>query len=148
LEAVSLAALFATVGIVAAHWTELPARVPVHYGISGDPDEWGGKNEMLLLPLTSAGLYILLTMASRYQRLINVPMEIDRDAPEVQRLLLSMSIMLKMVVLLVFLYIVRASVNTALGRANGLGKPFLPIVLVAIFLPIGFYLFSLRRYRN
>ena len=103
---------------------------------------------MLLLPLTALGLYILTTVSSRYQRLINVPMAIDRDAPEVQRLLQSMSITLKMVVLFVFAYLEWADVNTALGRSAGLGKLFLPISLVAVFLPLGIYLQKLRGHRK
>jgi uncharacterized membrane protein len=148
LEIVSLAAMAAIVGTVAAHWKELPARIPRHYGTSGNPDDWGDKRGLLLLPVTAAGLYLLLTAASRWQRLINVPMEIDREAPEVRRILLSMSITLKTVVLLIFLYIVRTTVNTAVGRAHGLGKQFLPISLVVIFLPLSVYLIKLQRCRQ
>src|ERR1700689_3906812 len=127
LEALALAALATIVGMVATHWAEFPAQVPRHFGISGNPDGWGKRNGMLLLPVTAIGLYILITVSSRYQRLINVPIAIDRDAPEVQRLLQSMSITLKMVVLFVFAYLEWAVVNTALGRSAGLGKLFLPI---------------------
>jgi uncharacterized membrane protein len=144
MEALARAALATIVGVVAMHWAELPAQVPRHFGISGNPDGWGKRNGMLLLPLTAIGLYILITVASRYQRLINVPMAIDRDAPEVQRLLQSMSITLKMVVLFVFAYLEWADVNTALGRSAGLGELFLPISLVAVFLPLGLYLRKLR----
>ena len=101
-----------------------------------------------MLPLTAIGLYILITVTSRYQRLINVPMSIDRDAPEVQRLLQSMSITLKMVLLFVFVYIEWAKVNTALGRSAGLGKLFMPISLVAVFIPLGLYLQKLRGHQK
>ena len=148
LEGVAVSALAMIIGTVSVHWTELAAQVPIHFGISGSPDRWGNKNELLLLPLTAIGLYTLLTVTSRYQRFINVPMAIDRDAPEVQRLLQSMSITLKMVVLLVLPYIEWAVVNTALGRSAGLGRQFLPISLVAIFLPLGFYLLRLRRHQK
>ncbi len=148
LEALAFAALAAIIVTVAAHWTEIPARVPRHFGVSGVPDGWGNKNGILLLPLTAIGLYILMTITSRYQRLINVPMAIDRDAPEVQRLLQSMSITLKMVLLFVFVYIEWTQVNTALGRSSGLGKPFLPISLVAIFLPLGLYLQKPREHQK
>ena len=104
-EALSLAALAAIIFTITAHWTELPARAPTHFGASGAPNGWGGKSAMLLLPSTSVALYILMTIASRYQRLINVPMKIDRDASEVQRLLQSMSITLKAVLLFAFAYL-------------------------------------------
>ena len=96
LEGLALAALAMITGTVAAHWTEIPAQVPRHFGISGIPDGWGNKNGMLLLPSIAVGLYILMTVTARYQSLLNVPMAIDRDAPEVKRLLQSMSIALKM----------------------------------------------------
>ena len=145
LEALAFAALAAIIIAVATHWTEIPAQVPRHFGVSGVPDGWGNKNGMLLLSLTAVGLYILMTVTARYQRLINIPMAIDRDAPEVKRLLQSMSITLKMVLLFVFVYIEWTQVNTALGRSSGLGKLFLPILLVAVFLPLGLYLRRLRR---
>jgi uncharacterized membrane protein len=89
MEGLALAALATIIGTVAAHWAEIPTRVPRHFGISGSVDGWGNKNGILLLPMNAVGLYILLTATSRYQRLINVPMAIDRNAPEVQRLLQS-----------------------------------------------------------
>jgi hypothetical protein len=50
--------------------------------------------------------------------------------------------------LLVFVYIEWAIVNMALGRSAGLGKLFLPISLVAIFLPLGIYLQRLRGHQQ
>ena len=97
-----------------------------------------------MLPLTAIGRYILITVTARYQRLINIPMAIDRDAPEVKRLLQSMSITLKMVLLFVFVYIEWSQVNKALGRSSGLGKLSLPIFLVAVCLALGLYLQRLR----
>ena len=61
--------------------------------------------------LLNAGIYVLLTFASRYQQLVSVPFEIDRDRPEVKQLLLQMTIVLKtvlMVLLAVMLWIIRA----------------------------------------
>jgi len=146
-EGLALVALVTIIGTVVAHWKALPARIPTHFEISGSPDGWGNKNGMLQLPLTAIGLYILITVASCCQRLINLPMAIDRDTPEVQRLLRSMSITLKMVILFVFVYIEWTTVNTALGRSAGLGKLFLPISLVAAFIPLVLYLQKLRGHR-
>ena len=148
LEAGSLGALLAIFGVVAFNWKNLPARVPRHFNASGNPDAWGGKNGLLVLPLTALGIYILLTMASRYQKLINIPMTVDRDAPEVQALLLGMSTLLKAILLCIFLYLTWANVNTARGRLEGLGRPFLPVSLAAVFGTLAFYMFKLRSYRK
>ena len=74
LEVLAFMALAATILIVAAHWTEIPAQ---------------SRNISRLLPLTAVAPYILMTAAARDQGLINVPIAIDRDAPQVRRLLKS-----------------------------------------------------------
>jgi uncharacterized membrane protein YidH (DUF202 family) len=147
-EAISLAALTTVFAVVAAHWTELPAQVPTHFGASGFPNGWGDKSGLWVLPLTSVIVYIGLTLASRYQRFINIPFRIERNTPEVRRLLLSMSIVLKTVLLLVFAYIAWANVNTALGRSEGLGRYFLPVSLALISTPLALYLLRLWHYRK
>jgi uncharacterized membrane protein len=148
LEAASLGILLAIFGVAGFCWKNLPARIPRHFNASGNPDAWGGKNGLLLLPLTSFGIYILLTMASRYQNLINIPMAVARDAPEVQSLLLGMSTLLKAILLCIFLYLTWATVNTATGRLHGLGTLFPPASIAVVFITLGFYLFKLRRYRK
>ena len=148
LEAVSLGALVSIFGIVWFNWKDLPARILRHFNSRGNPDGWGGKNGLLPLPLTALGIYSLLTMAFRYQNLINIPMTVDRDAPEVRSLLGVMSALLKTILLCMFLYLTGANVNTAMGRLNGLGRPFLPAWLASVFLTPGFYMFKLWPYRK
>ena len=148
LEAISLAAVAVTFVITASHWAELPAQVPLHFGASGAPNGWGDKNGLWILPFVSMFLYIVLTAASRYQRLINVPFRIERDAPEVQQLLLNMSIVLKAAMTLMFAYLTWASMNAALGRSEGLGRDVLPVSLLVIFSPMIWYLLKLWRYRS
>jgi uncharacterized membrane protein len=55
-EAICLAGLAAAFGEVIANWSDLPARVPRHFGISGLPDGWGAKTGLWLAPAIAAGL--------------------------------------------------------------------------------------------
>jgi len=58
-----LAAMFVT---ALAVWPHMPDRLPVHWGLSGDPNRWGGRFEALLgLPLTALGVYVLLLVLPR-----------------------------------------------------------------------------------
>lgn len=42
-------------------WTTAPEQIPVHWNLRGEVDRYGGKVEgLLLLPLMTAGLYLLL----------------------------------------------------------------------------------------
>jgi hypothetical protein len=103
---------------------------------------------MWFLPFTTAGMFLLLTACSYYPRLINLPISVDRESPEVRKLLLTMSLVLKASLLLTLGYINWAGINIALGRAQGLGTMFLPVFLAAAFGPIAFYTHKLRRYRT
>ncbi len=62
--------LLGLIGIlVARSYPRLPARVPAHFNLAGQPDRWGAKDDMLvlfLLPAVIAGaLYIFVGLVSR-----------------------------------------------------------------------------------
>ena len=92
-------------------------------------------------------------MLSRVQRLRDQSAQWDvvwsalnpTDDPEVQRLLSSMTTVLKAVLMLMFLYIAKVMMDTAIGRSEGLGIQFLPVFLAATFLPLILYSRKLRR---
>jgi len=45
-------------------WNELPQTIPTHFGISGEPDQFGAKNEILIAPaiitITGILMYFIL----------------------------------------------------------------------------------------
>lgn len=58
-----LAAMF---GLALARWNSVPDRLPVHWGITGQVDRYGGRVEgLLVLPLMTLGLYVLLIILRR-----------------------------------------------------------------------------------
>jgi uncharacterized membrane protein len=60
---VLLAGMFA---LAAASWSTAPDRIPVHWGLRGGPDRFGGRFEGLLaIPLLTAGLYLLMLFLPR-----------------------------------------------------------------------------------
>src|SRR4051812_277555 len=49
-----------------ASWSRAPERLPVHWGLYGEVDRWGGRAEaLLLMPLMVFPLYLLLTFLPR-----------------------------------------------------------------------------------
>jgi hypothetical protein len=56
-----------------------------------------------------------------------------------------MMIVLKTKMTLIFAYITWAMVETALGRREGLGAGFLPVLLASTSVPLIYYLPKLRR---
>ena len=147
-EGLSLLLVIFMFAMVAVHWSQFPQRVPAHYGISGKPNGWHGKSFLLILPCIAAVVWVLITVAQRSPRLINIPFTIDRDSPEVQSVLRSMMIAEKTAVAVTFAWLMRGMVRTALGRAEGLGQWFLPVTLVLIFTPLIVYSVKLLRLRK
>jgi len=137
LEAVALAALVAMFAMVFGHWQRLPV-----YARRGN----GGSLSVMVL--LNAGVYLLLTFASRYQQLINVPFEIDCDRPEVKQLLLRMTIVLKTVLMVLLAGLLWTIVHTPLGRMRTAGRGFLAVFLIAMLAPTLIYVRKLSRYRK
>jgi len=134
--------------LVAVHWPDLPDRIPLHFGFSGRANRWGNKAGIWFVPGVSAGFYLLMTLVSRNQALVNLPISVDREQPETRRLLAQFVNVLKAITAVVLFYISWGSVNTALGRMNGLGREFLPILIAATSIPIVVYLLRLKRQRD
>ena len=137
LEAVALAALFATFAMVFGHWQRLPV-----FARRGSGGSYG------VMVLLNAGIYLVLTFASHYQQLVSVPFEIDRDRLEVKHLLLQMTIVLKTVLMVLLAGLLWIIVHTPLGRVRTAGRGFLVVFLVAMLVPTMVYVRKLSRFRK
>lgn len=47
-------------------WPQVPDRIPMHWGPSGEPDGWGGRGTLFLLPAVAAGTWLLMTVLPRF----------------------------------------------------------------------------------
>jgi len=137
LETIALAALVAMFAMVFGHWQRLPVFARRSNG--------GSLGVMVLL---NAGVYLLLTFASRYQQLVSVPFEIDRERSEVKRLLLQMTIVLKTVLMVLLAGLLWIIVHTPIGRIRTAGRGFLAVFLIAMLAPTLVYVRKLSRYRK
>lgn len=137
LEAIAFAALIATFAMVFAHWRRLPGFARRGNGAS-----------LGVMVLFNAGVYLLLTFASRYQQLVSVPFEIDRDRPEVKRLLLQMTIVLKTVLMVLLAGLLWMVTHTHLGRMRTAGRGFLAVFLISMLAPTLVYIRKLSQFRK
>ena len=52
--------------LAAVSWSTAPDRIPVHWGLTGEADRWGGKAEgLLMLPVLAVVIYLLLLFLPR-----------------------------------------------------------------------------------
>jgi hypothetical protein len=137
LEAVAFAALIAMFAMVFGHWQRLPVFA-----------RRGSGGSLFVMVLTNAGVYVLLTLAARYQQLVNIPFEIDRDRPEVKQLLLQMTIVLKTVLMVLLAGLLWIIMHTPLGRMRTAGRGYLAVFLIAMLAPTLIYVRKLSRFRK
>lgn len=63
LQGLVVAAMFVAAAVV---WPLAPDSIPVHFGLSGEPNRYGGKVEgLLVLPLVALGVLVLLKVLPR-----------------------------------------------------------------------------------
>ncbi len=128
--------LLAMVGLSAWAWQQLPAGVtiPVHWGLSGTPDRYGGKWEgLFLLPAITAGSALLFTII----------LYIDPLHQNIQRSHKAYSIMWG--VLMLFMGILHTmTVLVALGWTINIGV-VITVMLGILFMILGNYMGKIRR---
>lgn len=110
-------------------YPRLPARIPIHFGVSGQPDAWAGRSlaSWFMLPAVAAALAVLLRAAGAYSashpELWNLPekraflrLDAAAQAPiiaRMQALLALVGVMVTGVLGIVQVSIYRASTGTA-----------------------------------
>lgn len=140
LEFVALAGLLAMTVHSVASYGHLPERIPVHFNAAGEADGFGGKAMIWLLPAIGLASWLLMTLTSRYPQKFNYTVKITAEnAHQQYEAAVRMVRMLKAAMMVLFAYINYGMIQVAFGKMEGLGVFFLPIFLLVVFLPIGYY---------
>jgi uncharacterized membrane protein len=111
-------------------WPHLPATVPTHFGIAGQPDAWGSRASLLALPIMTVVFFLALTLLERIPERYNYPIEVTAaNAARVYVLGRRLVLSVKLILVLAFGLIFRTSADVALGKTTGLPGWFLPALL-------------------
>lgn len=146
LDALAIVALIALVVLPVSAYGELPDRMPKHFGLNGEADAWGAKNSIWILPAIGAGVFGLLTFLNRKPHTFNYLSKITPENAEFQyRNAMTMIRVLRLLILLTFLYFVWGTLRIGQGQQTGLGEPVsLLMVLVIDAAALYFVVRSLR----
>lgn len=83
----------------------LPETIPGHFNATGQPDGYGSRSTLFLLPMIGIFLYLLMTILEAFPHIYNFPVEITDENAPVQYLIATRLIrILKTVILVLFLY--------------------------------------------
>lgn len=123
------------------NYNSVPEVVPVHFGLSGHPDNFGPKESLWGLAFIAAVLYGILFYASKNttSKLINLPKNV-KEKPEIMGIFLDIMNVIIMAVLASVMYesiaVARGEQRVMSGRSE--------ILLVLLFLlPLSMLLYSL-----
>lgn len=125
----------------------LPARVPTHFSLSGQPDGWGSPLLLLFLPVTACLLYLLMTLVAHYPGSFNYPVRVTRaNLGRLQTLALQMIGWLKAEVVWLLACIQVSAVHAArTGHSGGISAWLMPTALGVVFGTILGYVVAMRR---
>ena len=126
---IALAAVLVNFVFVMTRISNMPDRVPVHFNIMGRPDRWAGKNFSWMYPIAS--FLLLAAIASIISNILRRPGSIDSMAMDVE-----LTSMIGAFVSLMMLAITLLMVAVARKKRQGLGRGFIPAVLVGVLLII------------
>jgi uncharacterized membrane protein len=127
--------------LILTNYSSLPNTIPTHYNGTGQVDGFGGKSNILALPIISTILYIGLTILNRYPHIFNYPVKITqenafRQYTTVTRLIRT----LKFSIVLIFGFLVFKTIQNTKGETDGLEIWILPFTLALIIIPIIYFL--------
>ena len=149
LEAIALIVLLANItftadALVGPH--ALPARIPTHFAITGEPNAWGSPRMLLLLPLISLALYALMTLLSRKPASFNYPAPITaQNRGRLHRLAVDMLAWLKAEILTLFALIQFFLIRTVRISENVLPVWLMPVEMMLVFGTLFWYIRAMRR---
>ena len=141
-EVVAAVGVVACVGSLAISWEDLPPRVPVHFAWDGRPDGIGSRGVLVFVASVGVLVYALLTVLTRFPWKFSYPGGFpEADVTAAYTTARTLVTCCKAFSTAVFAWTVWRSIQTALGRADGLGVLFGPVVVV---FAIGLLVFQLR----
>lgn len=141
LEITALLGVFASLAIGFYYWHRLPPSIPLHFGITGEPDLWGPKFTFWLLPGIGFISYLALTLTNFFPNTFNYPVPITPENLQNQyQIARQVLLWMKAEVMGILVWIEWGMIRVALKQSTHLSIFYLLGFLVLLFLTIGFYL--------
>jgi uncharacterized membrane protein len=143
LEAIALMGVLVTWLLAISNYSALPDTLPRHFNLEGQPDGFGSKSILFILPIVIIAVYAILTVAARFPHSFNYPYAITEENAERQYKNSTLMLrVLKVITVGMFLYLTLATILNGLGYMQGLGPWFVPVTLLSLLGTVGIYLYK------
>ncbi len=122
-------------------YTKLPDTIPIHYDAKGLADGFGENSGILTLPFIATCLFAGLTYLNKFPHIFNYTTTITAENASDQYHASTRTLRyLKLIIVVVFGFIEFKTIQVATGQAEGLGKWFLPLILLLMSLPTVYFI--------
>ncbi len=149
LEWLGIPGLLLLITLPAYYFPQLPDTIPTHFGINGQPDAFGSKYQLWILPAVGIVLFTGLSILARFPHVFNYPGKITpENAAEKYRMAVQLIRVLNVFLVFVFVYITLTAIRTAQGEQEGLGNWFIILFVLLISFIMVFYLYQLMKERS
>lgn len=144
IESLGIIALVSLLTAPIYFYNELPDNIPMHYNIYGQPDSYGSKGMIWLLPLIGLFLYIGMTLLNKKPHLFNYPTKVTSENVEsLYRTGMRTVIILKVISMLIFTYLNFKTISIGLSHSTDLGFLFTPAIIFIIIVFPGFMIYKM-----
>lgn len=125
------------------NWGTLPDVIPTHFGADGSIDAWGGKAQVLFLPIAMLLMLILFEWVERHPKVWNTGVRVtDENRVRVYGCLRALVVSLKLVIVITFAVISAIQVS-----CTPLPWYFLPTFLLVTLGDLALWLVLLYRFK-
>ncbi|MBB6454622.1 putative membrane protein [Salirhabdus euzebyi] len=148
LELISVLIIFVTFIYIMYVWKDLPENMPMHFNAFGEPDAWGPKASIFMLPVMSTFLFVLLFLLAKIPSTHNFPIKVtEQNAKQLYELSKKMLVIMNFEIVCFFSFATWSTVQVAFGKA-GLGSWFLPALIIVLFGTMLYMVIKIVRLRN
>jgi uncharacterized membrane protein len=124
---------------------DLPDTIPVHFNFNNEPDNWGSKHTLWVLPGVATVILGLFDTIKHYPDNLNYPVRItEANKARQQSLSLGLLSTIGLVIPFIMLHIVHSVVESVRGDEISLS---IWVILAAVFIPIGVYFYLAMKAR-
>ena len=143
LETAALIGLVVLWGFTTFAYFNLPNTIPIHFGITGKPDNYGSKATLFFMPVLGTIIFYGLTILNKHPNIFNYRTLISEEnasrqygyaTKTIRFLKFSIMVTFNLVVLIVFL--------TVVEKVECLGVFFLPFMFCLLLVPTAYYVFK------
>ena len=118
------------------HYVKLPDRIPIHFDLKGNPDDWDSKNTIWIIPAIVTSMVILLRWLNRYPHKFNYLVQIDESNAEKQYVMATRLMRyIQFIISLLFTYILFVVVRSSHTAKTYNDIWFIFLVFPALFIP-------------